>query len=104
MCFSLVISSRRGEFGNMEYLQSKEEKSSEKIRALSVLIRFSIPFSEMLAEFYDHLKSCSRGYASLDYRFADYVDADLIKLDIIIRLSDKRKFLLNKAILFFLKF
>ena len=79
-----LISSRRGEFGNMEYLQSNEEKSSEKIKTLSVLIRFSIPFSEMLAEFYDHLKSCSRGYASLDYRFADYVDADLVKLDIII--------------------
>ena len=49
-----------------------------------VLISYDMPFSEMLMEFYDRLKSVSRGYATLDYEFLGYKRSKLIKMDILI--------------------
>ena len=40
--------------------------------------------SEVITDFYDRLKSCSKGYASLDYEFSDYKRSDLVKLDILL--------------------
>jgi GTP-binding protein LepA len=49
-----------------------------------VHIRFDFPLAEIVVDFYDKLKSISRGYASFDYEFADFRPADLVKLDILL--------------------
>lgn len=64
---------KRGIFKNMSYL--------DKIR---VNLEYDIPLSEVITDFYDQLKSRSKGYASLDYEFSDYRRADLVKLDILL--------------------
>jgi GTP-binding protein LepA len=47
-------------------------------------LEYRLPFSEIVLEFYDRLKSASRGYASYDYEFTDYAPSDLIKMDILL--------------------
>lgn len=49
-----------------------------------VTLRYEIPLAEIIFDFYDRLKSISRGYASLDYEFMDYKKSELIKLDIVL--------------------
>ena len=50
----------------------------------SVEMRFDIPLAELILDFFDQLKSRTKGYASLDYEFADYRASDLVKLDILL--------------------
>jgi len=49
-----------------------------------VMLVFELPLSEVVIDFYDRLKSVSRGYASLDYEFVEYRSADMVKVDILI--------------------
>ncbi len=49
-----------------------------------VMIKYEIPMSEVVMDFYDRLKSISRGYASLDYELLDYRPGNLVKLDLLI--------------------
>ncbi len=49
-----------------------------------MLLEYRMPLSEMLVDFYDHLKSRTQGYASMDYSFADYAPERLVKLDVLI--------------------
>jgi GTP-binding protein LepA len=49
-----------------------------------VHIRFDFPLAEIVVDFYDKLKSISRGYASFDYEFADFKASDLVKLDVLL--------------------
>jgi GTP-binding protein LepA len=63
---------KRGEHQSLEY-QGKR-----------VHIRFDFPLAEIIVDFYDKLKSISKGYASFDYEFADFRPSDLVKLDILL--------------------
>jgi GTP-binding protein LepA len=47
-------------------------------------LQYEFPLSEIIFDFYDKLKSLSRGYASLDYEYSDYKESDLVKLDILL--------------------
>jgi len=64
---------RRGEYTTMQYLDSNR-----------VALRYDIPLGEIVLDFYDRLKSVSRGYAALDYEMAGYRVSDLVKLDIML--------------------
>ncbi|HXF05147.1 MAG TPA: translation elongation factor 4 [Blastocatellia bacterium] len=80
-------------FTNAEYvgpilglLEEKRgvQKRFEYITPTRVLLTYELPLAEIVLDFYDRLKSLSRGYASLDYRLAGYREADLVKLDILV--------------------
>ncbi len=60
------------------------QKGIEYLSADRVLIRYDLPLNEIVVDFYDQLKSVSRGYASFDYDFAGYQPADLVKLDLMV--------------------
>jgi GTP-binding protein LepA len=64
---------KRGSFITMEYLTSQR-----------VMITYKLPLSEILYDFFDALKSRTRGYASLDYEIIGYETSDLVKLDIML--------------------
>ena len=64
---------RRGTFQTMEYITPER-----------MVIRYSLPLSEILLDFFDRLKSRTRGYASLDYEFRGYQESDLVKLDVLL--------------------
>jgi GTP-binding protein LepA len=49
-----------------------------------VIIEYRLPLNEMVMDFYDKLKSVSKGYASMEYELVDFQEADLAKLDILI--------------------
>ena len=84
-----TVTARRGVFDHMEYLQrtSQPNGSAENAPATSeirVLLEYELPLSEILTDFYDELKSRTRGYASLDYSLVGYRPAKLVKLDLLI--------------------
>ncbi|PLS83742.1 MAG: elongation factor 4 [Chloroflexi bacterium] len=68
-----LVTTRRGIFEAMEYLEETR-----------VLLKYKIPLSEIVIDFYDQLKSRTQGYASLDYSLAGYQRADLVKLDVLV--------------------
>ena len=73
------LSTKRGEFGQIDYIQNKNKLSSQ-----IVMISHFLPLSEILVDFFDGLKSCSSGYASMDYEIIDDRKASLVKLDILV--------------------
>src|SRR6218665_1365707 len=66
---------RRGVQKDMKYLGTS---------GVRVQVTYEMPLAEVVFDFFDKLKSVSRGYASLDYELADYVESDLVRLDILI--------------------
>jgi len=60
------------------------QKKMDYITKSRVLIEYEMPLSEMVFDFYDKLKSSTKGYASMDYELSDYISSDLVKLDILI--------------------
>ncbi len=68
-----VVIKKHGQYENTEYLD-----------ATRVVLHYRIPLSEIIIDFYNRLKSVSRGYASLDYQFDEYRPGDLVKLDVLV--------------------
>ncbi len=64
---------RRGIFQDMKYLDPRR-----------AMLHYELPLAEIITDFFDQLKSRSRGYASLDYHFHEYRESNLVKLDILI--------------------
>ena len=60
------------------------QKGFEYIAANRVMLTYELPLNEIVLDFYDRLKSVSRGYASLDYTLEGYRESDLVKLDILV--------------------
>ncbi len=60
------------------------QKSLEYLASDRVLIAYELPFNEVVLDFYDRLKTVSRGYASLDYHVTGYWPSPLVKLDILV--------------------
>ena len=68
-----ISQDKRGEFKNMDYLDTNR-----------VMITYHIPLNEIIFDYFDRLKSATRGYASLDYELADYKESKLVKVDILL--------------------
>jgi GTP-binding protein LepA len=68
-----LVQTRRGSFGKMEYVDEQR-----------VLLTYQMPLAELIIDFYDQLKTRTQGYASLDYHYAEYRPADLVKLDVLV--------------------
>ena len=64
---------RRGTYVSMEYIEENR-----------AVLKYTLPLNEIIYDFFDALKSRSRGYASLDYEIQGYVKSDLVKLDILV--------------------
>ncbi len=60
------------------------QKDLKYVTTTRVLISYELPLNEVVMDFYDKLKTLSRGYASLDYHLAGWREADLVKLDILV--------------------
>ncbi|GIP48251.1 elongation factor 4 [Paenibacillus sp. DXFW5] len=68
-----LCQSKRGEFVNMEYLDTTR-----------VTITYQVPLSEIVYDFFDQLKSSTKGYASFDYELSGYRQSNLVKMDILL--------------------
>ena len=70
----------------MELCQGKRGiyKNTQYVTANRVLISYELPLSEVVFDFYDRLKSLSKGYASFDYEYLDFRESDLVKMDILV--------------------
>jgi GTP-binding protein LepA len=68
-----LVTKKRGDYISTEYLDRHR-----------VLLHYHIPLAELIVDFYDRLKSTTRGYASLDYQFDRYIAGNLVKLDVLI--------------------
>jgi GTP-binding protein LepA len=68
-----LVTSHRGIYKDLKYIEAER-----------VLMTYDIPLAELIVDFYDQLKSRTQGYASLDYSFSGYHEADLVKLDILV--------------------
>ena len=64
---------KRGEYANMTYLDENR-----------VMLHYSLPLSKIIFDYFDRLKSVSRGYASLDYELSGYRPSDMVKVDILL--------------------
>ena len=72
--------------GILQLCQDKRgvQKSLEYVSANRVLVTYDLPFNEVVLDFYDKLKTLSRGYASLDYHVTGYWESPLVKMDILV--------------------
>ncbi|MBU1651572.1 elongation factor 4, partial [bacterium] len=59
-------------------------KTTEYLEGKRIILKFEFPLAEVIYDFYDKLKSVSRGYASLDYEFSGMKEADMVRLDIML--------------------
>jgi GTP-binding protein LepA len=83
---AMIITNEDSVGGILQLCQEKRgtQKNFEYLSPTRVMLSYELPLNEIVLDFYDRLKSVSRGYASLDYHLADYRESDLIKLDVLV--------------------
>ena len=83
---AMIITNEDSVGGILQLCQDKRgtQKNFEYLSPTRVMLTYELPLNEIVLDFYDRLKSVSRGYASLDYHLAGYGESDLIKLDVLV--------------------
>ena len=83
---AMIITNEDSIGGILQLCQEKRgaQKKFEYLSPTRVMLTYELPLNEIVLDFYDRLKSTSRGYASLDYHLAGYSESDLIKLDVLV--------------------
>jgi GTP-binding protein LepA len=83
---AMIITNEESVGGILQLCQDKRgtQKGFEYLSPTRVMLTYELPLNEIVLDFYDRLKSASRGYASLDYHLAGYSESDLIKLDVLV--------------------
>jgi GTP-binding protein LepA len=83
---AMILSSDEFVGGILKLAEEKRgvQKGFEYVTPNRVLITYELPLNEIVLDFYDRLKSVSRGYASLDYHLSGYQESRLVKLDILV--------------------
>lgn len=74
-----LVQEKRGFYKNTDYLAATSAGGEGR-----VILRYEMPLAAILTDFYDKLKSASSGYASLNYEFLEYREADVVRLDILV--------------------
>lgn len=83
---AMIITSDESVGSILRLCQEKRgiQKNFEYLSPTRVMFTYELPLNEIVMDFYDRLKSVSRGYASLDYHLAGYKESDLVKLDVLV--------------------
>jgi GTP-binding protein LepA len=83
---AMIITSEESLGGVLKLCEEKRgvQKKFEYLSPTRIMLTYEMPLNEIVMDFYDRLKSVSRGYASLDYHLSGYRESDLVKLDILV--------------------
>jgi len=83
---AMIITNDDSVGGILQLCQDKRgtQRNFEYLSPTRVMLTYELPLNEIVLDFYDRLKSVSRGYASLDYHLAGYKESDLVKLDVLV--------------------
>jgi GTP-binding protein LepA len=83
---AMIITNDDSIGGILQLCQDKRgtQKKFEYLSPTRVMLTYELPLNEIVLDFYDRLKTVSRGYASLDYHLAGYSESDLVKLDVLV--------------------
>src|SRR6202163_1394662 len=83
---AMIIPNEDSVGGILQLCQDKRgtQKNFEYLSPTRVMLTYELPLNEIVLDFYDRLKSVSRGYASLDYHLAGYSESPMVKLDILV--------------------
>ena len=81
-----ILSNEEYVGGILKLVEDKrgKQKTFEYVSSSRVMLHYELPLNEIVLDFYDRLKSVSRGYASLDYHLAGYWESPIVKLDILV--------------------
>jgi GTP-binding protein LepA len=83
---AMIITSEESVGGVLQLCEEKRgvQKKFEYLSPTRIMLTYEMPLNEIVLDFYDRLKSVSRGYASLDYHLSGYRESDLVKLDVLV--------------------
>jgi len=83
---AVILTSEEYVGGILKLVEEKrgKQKSFEYVSATRVMLQYELPLNEIVLDFYDRLKSVSRGYASLDYHLSGHWESPMVKLDIMV--------------------
>ena len=83
---AMIITSEESVGGVLHLCEEKRgvQKKFEYLSPTRIMLTYELPLNEIVLDFYDRLKSVSRGYASLDYHLSGYRESDLVKLDVLV--------------------
>ena len=83
---AMIITSEESVGAVLQLCEEKRgvQKKFEYLSPTRIMLTYELPLNEIVLDFYDRLKSVSRGYASLDYHLSGYRESDLVKLDVLV--------------------